>query len=303
MRERTSCSVFVLAAILTLGLSGCENTTQPVDGDAAIIAAVDLAPPPGQEPYVVIDAHSGWNPVGTVTMPPMFRLSWKAEPGTGVKRVRYLFHQVEDPSGVYDPTFNIIEDLNVNPRRYEDLWSRWYAYPAGNGMGSEVLIGDDEEIYLNREYVFAVQAIGPRKSMTTSFTSGVNARIFLVSFGSRLQIEMSEPHLGDFTIPANGYLHTVEIETGTQVNFSWQGDASYYGGEVAGYRYGWDIMDPDDPSQWDTEFSIENVSAPERVLWTGVHTLYVEVVDTYGSTTMGRIRFVVVTGQAIPSRE
>ncbi|MBN2071171.1 MAG: hypothetical protein JW814_06905 [Candidatus Krumholzibacteriota bacterium] len=299
MRRTVGCSIVFFALLFAFGLSGCGDVTQPIDDDQAMMTACKSVKPVEQEPYVVIDTYPGWNPTGTVTMPPMFRLSWHAALGTGVKRVRYLFHQVEDPSGAYNPTFNIIEDLNANPSRYEDLWSRWFAYPAGNGMGSEVLIGDDEEIGLNREYVFAVQAIGPGKSITNIFTRNVNARIFLVSFGSRLRIDISELHLGDYTIPANGYFQTVEIKSGTPLNFSWQGDASYYGGEIAGYRYGWDITYPDDPSQWATAVSIENISAPERVFWSGIHFLYVEATDTFGSISMGGIKLVVVPGEQI----
>lgn len=303
MRLSSRTSVLVLSAVLLPCLLGCGESVAPRENEAPAGIAGALAPPTTQEPYVIIDTYPGWSSTGSVVMPPMFRLSWQAAPGTGVKRVRYLFHRVENPSGEYDPWFNMIEDLNANPWRYEDLWSRWYAYPAGNGMGSEVVIGDDEEVPINRQYVFAVQAIGPRKSMTTEFTRNVNARIFLISWGSRLMIDISEPRLGDFRIYADGVFHTVEIEPGTPVNFSWQGDPSYYGGEIAGYRYGWDITDPDDPSQWAVTVSIDNVSAPERIFWSGTHTLYVEATDTFGSTTMGEIRLMVVPGRRTLSKE
>jgi hypothetical protein len=52
------------------------------------------------------------------------------------------------------------------------------------------------------------------------------------------------------------------------------------------YRYGWDIADPDDPSQWDTPWTPisdgEEECTPVVVYYWGVHTFYVEVVDSYG---------------------
>lgn len=71
------------------------------------------------------------------------------------------------------------------------------------------------------------------------------------------------------------------------IGFSWMGDASGYGGAIAGYRFGWDLVDPDDPMDpgwvypdfgpW--EFTGQHVFA------SGLHNFTVVAKDTADATT------------------
>ena len=65
-------------------------------------------------------------------------------------------------------------------------------------------------------------------------------------------------------------------------------------------RYGWDIQDPGDDSQWSPWEYVFH--APPRAFYFGTHTLMVEVRDTAGEITQGTIRFNVEQG-AVPVRE
>jgi len=80
----------------------------------------------------------------------------------------------------------------------------------------------------------------------------------------------------------------VEVASGADLDFSWLGDASGYGGTILGYRYGWDIVDPDDPDDpgWATPgYVADLLAAPTVVFEFGVHSLHVEVADTDGGLT------------------
>ena len=45
----------------------------------------------------------------------------------------------------------------------------------------------------------------------------------------------------------------VDIPPGFEMNWTWSGDASSYGGVVQSYRYGWDIEDLNDPTDWERD--------------------------------------------------
>ena len=80
----------------------------------------------------------------------------------------------------------------------------------------------------------------------------------------------------------------VELPGGTSVSFCWTGDASAYCGAVRTFRYGWDILDLSDDSQWDvglTAFDGSEVCSPPRTFLAGSHSFIVEVYDNSGFVT------------------
>ncbi|UCH83870.1 MAG: hypothetical protein JSW50_15760 [Candidatus Latescibacterota bacterium] len=60
------------------------------------------------------------------------------------------------------------------------------------------------------------------------------------------------------------------------------------------YRYGWDIADPDDDSQWTPWGS--DLSAPSQTLMAGVHTFMVETRDQNGMVTRGTVFMEITSG-------
>jgi hypothetical protein len=104
---------------------------------------------------------------------------------------------------------------------------------------------------------------------------------------------------------------TVDVATGTSLSFCWSATAGTSGSPVAGYRYGWDVLDPNDDEQWPmpfTPFDQEVACSPGQTFAAGSHMFYVEVIDNDGfksrvpiqinltepvpteSTTWGRIK-------------
>ncbi len=76
------------------------------------------------------------------------------------------------------------------------------------------------------------------------------------------------------------------------MEFSWVGDASWYGGVIAGYRYGWDLVDPSDPNDpgWTTSgYELGLTAAPPQNLSLGTHTLHIMVIDEQGIVESGGV--------------
>jgi hypothetical protein len=79
------------------------------------------------------------------------------------------------------------------------------------------------------------------------------------------------------------------LPAGFIFNFKWSADASSYGGVVTSYRYGWDVVDFNDPNDWAVTPSPFVTSAPPKSFRDGIHTLYVEAVDNNGVSSLAQI--------------
>ncbi len=209
--------------------------------------------------------------------------------------IRYLWSQVINKDGIYDPGFNIIADLNENTEDYEALWSPWIWYRADGDSGTETMLGDDEILELNKSYIFALQAKDDAGAVTAVFQKDRNVRQFLVSFKSGPLLTVTEPFLGSnrFIGTDMNYVQS-DLPPGVALNFKWTATAEDYGGEIRSYRYGWDIQQLDDPSQWAVDPSPEIKSAQPKTFYSGVHRLLVEAVDNGQKITYGKIEITVI---------
>ncbi len=208
--------------------------------------------------------------------------------------IRYMYHRV-DSGGMYKPAFNIVNDLNKQPRRYEKDWSRWIAYRAPEDSGRSTTLGDDEILEVNRSYIFGVQAKDEAGAVTAIFDRKVNVRQFIVTRTSALPLlTITEPFLGGFRfIGTNLRPERRELPPGVTLNFRWRADASAYGGQIQCYQYGWDVSDVNNPSDWDSDCS-PFVLGCTATWYSGVHTLFVRVLDNSGGETLGQIEIDVV---------
>ena len=74
------------------------------------------------------------------------------------------------------------------------------------------------------------------------------------------------------------------VDAGSDVQYCWSAVAGISASPVASYRYGWDLLDPNDPNDpgWSgptTAFDGSEVCSPVQVFLTGTHTFVVEVSD------------------------
>ncbi len=214
--------------------------------------------------------------------------------------IRYLhtvIKDIADENSQPDPLFDIIGELNRNPEVFEDLWKPWIAYRAEEDAGRVTIIpGEgDELLEISIRYIFAVMAKDDAGAVTAVFDKDKNVREFLVSFKSGPLLTVSEPSLGSFRFlgPNMNYIQS-DLPPGVPLNFNWKATAEEYGGEIRTFRYGWDIQQLDDPSQWDVIASPYNKTAAVKTYHSGIHQFLVEVVDNGGKITYGKIEITII---------
>jgi hypothetical protein len=161
---------------------------------------------------------------------------------------------------------------------WDDLaWTAWEDYPdAPEDPLIEVAGLNDGEYYL-----LAMQVMDADGAVSIGLNYQVEVFNFQVQEGSfRPEVTVCEVYLG--CSGTSQVYH--EIASGQPLNFSWVGDASYYGGEIVSYRHGWDLIDPADPNDpgWAVPPGLqpENLYAPERAFQDGLHRLTLKVVDS-----------------------
>jgi hypothetical protein len=192
-------------------------------------------------------------------------------------------------------SYNIETDLDAHPEKYEDLWSPWYWYHHPADSGRMTVIGDDELLEGNRSYVFVVQAKDEAGAVSSVYSRRTNIRHFMPVVPTGPLLDVYEPALGEFSflgVDMRG--EQIKVPPGFDMRFGWTGDASAYGGVVAGYRYGWDIEDLGQPSEWECVSNPYTLSASPRTYYSGVHTLVIESVDNQGMKTLGSIEVTVI---------
>jgi hypothetical protein len=269
---RRAGSIFFIIGTGLFALLGCQETP------------IGPAPPKGI-PSVVIDEPP--LTAGEPRYAKVVRFIWREGEDAAPVATRHLWSSIVDTNGTYNPNFDIIADLNANPDRYENAWSRWIPFDAPGDSGRSTIIGDDEVLQVGRYYLFAVQARDEAGRLTDSFSTQTNARRFTVKSSAIPLLVIYEDYLVGFRfLGTNFNAELRDLPPGIPLHFRWRGDVSDYGGEIAGYRYAWDIPDP---AAWDAPFDPGLTAADEVTFYAGVHTLFVETVDIAGTHSLGRV--------------
>jgi hypothetical protein len=208
--------------------------------------------------------------------------------------IRYMYHRVDSPGFGYYPSFNIVSDLNRNPWRYEEDWSPWIYYRAPGDSGRSTYLGDDEILETRKSHIFAVQAKDDAGAVTAIFSRRSNVRQFIVSETAAPFLTITEPFLGGFKfIGTNLRAEPRYLPPGVALRFKFYGDSSNYGGEVVCFQYGWDVADLSNPNDWDSDCS-PFILGCTATWYSGVHTLFVRVVDNSGVETLGQVEINIV---------
>jgi len=239
-------------------------------------------------PYVEIDSPTNPFPGQAQTLPPITTFRWtgydpidKPNKTQEVDSIRYMLTSY---------TMVTLDQLNEHPETFERLWSKWYPYEAPGDSGRSTTVGDDEVLSRLHAYILAIQAKDEAGAITSVFSLRDNARAFAVLPVPGPILGVSEPYLGILRVQGtNNRAQTFSLPAGFVLHFSWSADASSYGGVILSYRYGWDVLDLNDPNDWDVYASPYVKSAPPRVLSAGIHTLYVEAVDNNGKSSIAEI--------------
>ncbi len=149
------------------------------------------------------------------------------------------------------------------------------------------------------DYVFAIRAKDEAGAVTPVLDERKNARRITVSHrtvGPRLVV--SNQFVGNVVASTCDYPLTIlDMAAGVGMAFTLSACADDYGGTVSGYRYGWDILDLDDPDQWETDYTPFVGSFAEiraRAFNFGTHTFTAEVIDNSGFCSRVEVKVNIV---------
>lgn len=240
---------------------------------------------PDPEPRVIIVS-----PPASAAIPryyPVVRMRWEDAGEIPARAVRWFAAEARDTAGVYDPLFDIAADLTANPQRYDTLWSPWIETGAPGDSAFSTLVGDDETLPLQRVCWFAVQARDGRGNLTRAFDARANVRLFIRTPSPGPVLHIADPILASFQFLGTALNpETRRLPPGIPLRLRWSAATDRAWNEAAGYRYGWDVPDPD---AWDAPYEPDLRGIPETSFSAGTHTLTVEVRDLSGALTRGRI--------------
>ena len=173
---------------------------------------------------------------------------WEAEDPDnqqgGVADVRYLLLEVGGPETacLTDTRFNENNPVASAP---ESAWSEWIPYDAGEDSG-RVKRYPILEQPVGTSFLFAVQARDVAGAVTPTFEWGVNVRHVKTTRNKFPLLTVTESNLGTITSAGTAALQRFDIVAGQPLEFAWSADASSYGGVVEEFRYGFEVVDPND---------------------------------------------------------
>ncbi len=245
---------------------------------------------------ILVPTTSGSTPA---QVPPISTFQWVAR--DYISNLR----QVQDPDSVrwillstelFEGSWgNTIQYIRENPDAEE--WYPWKSYSAP---------GDSGKFWTTPAldfgpWVFAIQVKDEAGAISPVFDESRNVRRLLVSQRSTgPTLIVFNKFIGTMiTSSPNTPLTIIDLPAKVPMTFEFRADARSYGGVVSGYRYGWDIQDLSDPSQWDvdwTPFVTDNNSAESipRTFEFDSHTFHVEVIDNSGYTSRVGVRVNIV---------
>jgi len=170
----------------------------------------------------------------------------------------------------------------IRSRAAEKEWQPWvwYKAPQDSGKFWTTPVTD------RGNYVFAIRAKDEAGAVTPVLDEQFNIRRVRVGpLTSGPTMTVTNDYIGVIrTSSCNAATTILDSPAGVPLEFKIRADASSYGGAIAGYRYGWDIPNLDDPEQWEIDVTpfLTVASVPPRSFFFGTHTLTMEVVDNSG---------------------
>lgn len=192
----------------------------------------------------------------------------------------------------------------LNTRAGQEEWYPWVYYRAPGDSGKFWTVTPPLEGGSGgaaKTYVFAVRAKDEAGAITPVLDEFKNWRRIKVAARNRGPLmTVSNEYIGVIrTVSCATPVTILDSPAGVPLEFRVSADASDYGGLVAGYRYGWDIPNLDDPEQWEIDLTpflpgTTSQTLPARTFFFGTHTLTIEVVDNSGYCSRIEIKVNIV---------
>jgi hypothetical protein len=169
---------------------------------------------------------------------------------------------------------------------------KWYKAPQDSGKFWTTPVID------RGQYVFAIRAKDEAGAVTPVLDEDRNVRRVLVGpLTSGPLMTVTNDYIGIIRTTSCSTPTTIlDSPAGVPLGFKITAKADQYGGTIAGYRYGWDIPDLNDPEQWEIDVTpfLSVASVPPRAFFFGTHTLTMEVVDNSGYCSRVEVKVNIV---------
>ncbi len=245
-------------------------------------------------PTVDILVPTKTGPASPAMVPPITTFKWTARD--------YIdqLSRTQDPDSVrwiLTPLINHSFDETVDYIRHapdsswtsvSDRWpTGWIPYKAPGDSGKFAV---SPTMDIGQNYIFAVQAKDEAGAVTSTFDEAHNVRRILAAHMSTGPIlTVFNRFVGNLSgASVSTPLVIFDLPEGVPLQFKWSASADYYGGLVVGYRYGWDVVDPNNDEDWEIDFTNfvgTYAYSPPRTFFFGSHTFHVEVIDNSGLKT------------------
>ncbi len=176
-------------------------------------------------------------------------------------------------------------------------WSRWIRYDAPLDSGKIVRFSP-QGVSNNDRFIFLAQARDVAGAITPTFEWGQNVWHIRATANKFPELEVSERYLGGATFRSIGGGKAFAIVSRQPLEFTWSASAASYGGLIEGYKYGFDVADPNDPNDegWFVDWGIGTNwqrSLP-RTFSQGSPNFVVQVRDNSGSISRAVYQFQVI---------
>ncbi|HET6349534.1 MAG TPA: hypothetical protein VFH88_10685 [Candidatus Krumholzibacteria bacterium] len=235
-------------------------------------------------PEVIIDKPERFA-LNPALVPPISTYKWHAKDYVDDRSisqdpdsVQWALVRVPDSVAAYEPTIAYIRSPAAQKEWYPFVY---YKAPQDSGKFWTTPVVDEGR------YVFAIRAKDEAGAITPVLDEARNIRRIKVGpLTSGPLMTVSNDYLGVVrTTSCSTAPYILDSPAGVPLDFRISATADSYGGSMAGYRYGWDISNLDDPEAWEidlTPFVTTNATVPARSFFFGTHTLTMEVVDNSG---------------------
>lgn len=231
-----------------------------------------------QAPTTVTIDYSGEDPDYSGVIPAQFRYMWKkATFPAGTPEQPYITEEY-----VYLQYFEEIIDFG------SDEWEDWMEFPSDEMERRIVIdrqdIRDENDVKIG--YFFAVQV----KDVAGAVSVGRDYMQQVGNFTLKVFRPFVELFENSSLFQTNVSYRKDVIAAYQPISFSWTADVSTYLGEVTAYRYGWDLVNPDNP--FDENWAIppgvspQHLFAPEKEFDTGNHVFTLTVTDNSAQTAI-----------------
>ncbi len=281
MNTRQTITILTLAALLTVAATAIAQTG-PLLPRVAITS-----------PYAV----TGQLEAAQLPSSPNFTIGANSnDPGVSITSYRTLLKPALLPDGNYADTRIDFETNQSYLLSFDDeAWTEWQLWPGG---AADVPVsytdlpqveddpnnpGQTRAIY----YLFAAQVMTADGVISVERQYGLNVANFRITQNLAPTLAIHHPLLGSWKGTGANQITAIDLLAHISGEFQWEAEGDGYGGTIESYRWGWDVLDVDDPDDpgWALPPGLTDAHKHSGPIpfEAGIHTLTVRAVDNYGA--------------------